>query len=155
MFPTVRIQARSFTGLSVRLAALCLGVSLLAGCAARHFTSLPDSSEFHKPVETLWQEYPEMAQCQPTFSRQWLWCSIEDMPYAQDLVDKWGEPDERSVSWWNLMPFAWVPPFHPFTVWEWEKSDKRITATVDHPLGYGYEPHVWTLDIESTGKQEP
>ena len=146
-----RIPGRRSPHLRANLVVLALGLFLLPGCAAKHFGRLPDSSEFDKPVETLWQEYPELADCQPSAGRI-LICAIWDMPYAQDLIDKWGEPDARTWSWWNVMPFCWVPPFHPMSNWEWRKSDKRITATIDHPLGYGYEPHVWLLSIDTVPK---
>lgn len=129
-----------------RVVALSILVLCLSGCSAWRYTSLPSSHEFSKPLATLLTEYPELRECEPTFGR-YMATAVWDMPYAEDLVDKWGEPDYTRLSWWNLMPFTVVPPFHPMTVWRWYKADKEIDVLVDHPLAFGYGAHVWTLEV--------
>jgi hypothetical protein len=71
-----------------------------------------------------------------------------DMPHVAPLVEKWGEPDSWRLSWWDLLPGILLPPFHPCTVWKWRIEDKEVTATIDHPLAFGWHRHVWRLRIE-------
>lgn len=126
--------------------AYCAACSLLlfsAGCAS-HFESLPAKQELSKPVTVLEQQYPELVEYNPSFGR-FMCTPIWDMPYAEDLVAKWGEPTEKSLSWWNV---ATLFVFHPMSRWYWYVENKKIDVLIDSPLGYGYEPHVFTLKME-------
>lgn len=68
--------------------AACSLLLLSAGCAS-HFGSLPAKQELSKPVAVLEQQYPELAEFNPSFGR-FMCTPIWDMPYAEDLVAKWG-----------------------------------------------------------------
>lgn len=132
----------------IRVALAGVVVLCLCGCSWR-FTRLPTENELYRPVDEVYTAFPELEKCRPDFGRLFLY-AIWDAPYAEDLTAAWGEPDDHGLSWWNLTPFAMVPPFHPYTYWQWEKANKTITAIIDHPLGYGYEAHVWLIDIEES-----
>ena len=69
------------------------------------------------------------------------------MPDAQPLTTAWGEPQVDRLAWWNVMPGALVPPFHPISVRKWRFDGKEVVADIDSPLGFGYQPHVWTLSV--------
>jgi hypothetical protein len=113
-----------------------------SGCAS-HFRSLPTRQEFSKPLPELQQQYTAVYRYEPSFGR-FMFTPIWDMPYADDLVKKWGEPDEKSLSWWNLYTLF---IFHPMSRWYWHMGDKTVDVLIDSPLGYGYEPHVFTLKV--------
>ena len=126
-------------------ALMCTAIIFVSGCAS-HFNLLPNADEFSKSLPELKQQYPELTRYEPSFGRYWF-TAISDMPPAQDLVDKWGEPNEWHMSWWNLMLFTVIPPFHPMSRWYWHMGDKVVEVLVDHPIAYGYRPHVFTLEV--------
>ena len=70
---------------------------------------------------------------------------------AKSLVEAWGEPDEASISAWNLM--LWMIPLAPVTVWEWTRFDRTVEATVWHPLLRGFRPAVWMCDFGQLGSR--
>ena len=122
---------------------LLMLVCLVSGCAS-HFESLPAREEFSKTVIQLEKKYPELAQYNPSFER-FIFTPVWDMPYADDLVEKWGEPQEKCLSWWNLCsPFI----LHNMYRWYWHIEDKTVNVLVDKPLVYGCEPYVFTMKIE-------
>ena len=125
-------------------ALVCL-IVLTSGCAS-HFNSLPEKQDMSKSVTVLEQQYPELAEYKPCFGR-FMCTPIWDMPYAEDLVAKWGEPSEKSLSWWNV---ATLFVFHPMSRWYWHFENKDVDVLIDSPLGYGYEPHVFTLKLVET-----
>ena len=132
---------------------LCAALFYTSGCAS-HFQSLPTAQEFSKPLSELKQQYPELSRYEPSFGR-YMCTAIWKMPYAEDLVAKWGEPDEWHVSWWNLVLGCVIPPFHPTSRWYWYMEDKTVEALIDHPLAYLYEPHVFTLKVlEKAGNRQ-
>jgi hypothetical protein len=116
-------------------------VVFVSGCAS-HFEALPARQEFNKPLAELHQQYPELTNYSPSFGRH-MFTPMLKMPYAEDLIAKWGEPTETSFSFWNLLD----PIGHPMTRWYWNIEDKTVDALIDHPLLYGYAPHVFTLEV--------
>ena len=137
------------TGKAVLLACL---VVVISGCSSWELTRLPSPSEFRKSVDQLYSEYPDLDRLESTTGRI-LFTLIMDMPRAEPLVERWGEPEKRRLSWWGLMPGTLIPPFHPTTVWTWHMADKRVRARIDHPLGYGWEAHVWTVKIDEVDEE--
>ena len=130
-----------------RVALLSLALLVAAGCGTPwEFTQLPTRAEFARPADELFGKYEQLARVESTGSRLWF-VTVFDMPPAEGLAEAWGEPDHTRLSWWDLLPFALVPPVHPTTVWRWEIADKEVLALVDHPLALGYAAHVWTLKI--------
>ena len=132
-------------------AVMLLGAVLCGTGCATHYGSLPARQEFRKPLHGLQQQYPELTRCEPSFGR-YMCTPIWEMPYAEDLVAKWGEPDEKHISWLNLISF---PPFHPMSRWYWNIENKTVDALIDRPIGYGYEAHVFTLKIVENGRKVP
>ena len=119
-----------------------------SGCAT-HYGNLPARQEFRKPLYELQFQYPELKRCEPSFGR-YMCTPIWEMPYVDDLVAKWGEPDEKHISWWNLIS---LPPLHPMSRWYWHIENKTIDVLVDRPIIYGYEAHVFTLKIVENGRK--
>lgn len=128
--------------------ALLFVVLFVSGCAS-HFESLPTRQEFSKPLAELHQQYPELTNYNPTFAR-YMFTGISKMPYAEDLIAKWGQPDESIISWWNLLD----PIYHPMTRWYWNIENKTVDALIDHPIAYGFEPHVFTLEVTEKEKSK-
>ncbi len=131
----------------ISVAILLCAVLCGAGCAT-HFGSLPPRQEFRKPLHELQWQYPELTRCEPTFGR-YMCTPISSMPYADDLIAKWGKPDETRISWWNLIS---LPPIHPMSRWYWHIENKTIDVLIDRPIAYGFEPHVFTLNIVENGR---
>lgn len=129
--------------LSLPVLAVVLAILLCGTGCASHFGALPARQEFSKPVAELTQQYSELTSYKPSCGR-YLFTPIWDMPYADDLVAKWGKPDKSRISWWNLISF---PLIHPMARWYWEIEGKTVDALIDRPVIYGYEPHVFTLEI--------
>lgn len=125
-----------------------LGVSLLSSGCASHFGNLPAKQEFSKSIPSLEQQYHELSDYNPTFGRFML-TPVWNMPYADDLITKWGRPDEESLSWWNLGTL-FIP--HNMHRWYWYIEDKRVDVLIDKPLIYGYEPHVFTMKVDNNGR---
>lgn len=118
-----------------------------SGCAS-HFESLPSRQEFRKSLYELQWQYPELTRCEPTFERH-MCTPIWAMPYADDLIAKWGKPDKTRISWWNLIS---LPLLHPMSRWYWNIENKTIDVFIDRPILYGFEPHVFTLNIVENGR---
>ena len=129
------------------LMAVAIGALLMfSGCATTsHITKLPKPAEFKKELSTLNMEYPDLTKYSSS-GRDWF-VTIFEMPGAGPLTEAWNKPSHTRLSAWMLFPvIPWI--FQPTTVWTWEYENKIITARIDHPLAFGYRPHVWKLNVE-------
>lgn len=152
--PLSTLPSRGVALRAARLAAVGVTLFVLQGCAI-HVKSLPSPEEFHMSADSLYDMYPELGALKFEFGK-FMFSPVWKMPYTEEFVERWGEPKSKGGwSSWNLLPFTALPPFHPMTTWEWEFGDKTVTATIDHPVIYGYEPHVWYVTIEPKEQASP
>jgi len=122
---------------------LSVAMAMGSGCATTsHFTKLPKPDEFKKPLPQLKQEYSDLTK----YESPGIFVTIFDMPEAGPLKDAWSEPQSTGFTAWMLLPIMWL--FHPSNYWYWEFEGKRVSALIDRPIGFGYQPHVWKLKIE-------
>ncbi|MBM4039177.1 MAG: hypothetical protein FJ290_11755 [Planctomycetes bacterium] len=127
--------------------ALLLG---LAGCSSAAFYKLPTRQEMTaKTTQALVREFHDLRAYRPSAAR-YILTPVFDMPPVDPLIEAWGEPQSRRLSWVNLIPAFIV--FHPTWVYRWEFTDKEAVAVVDCPLLFGYQPHVWSLRLRDRGK---
>ena len=112
------------------------------GCAtSSHFSKLPAPQEFTKELPQLKQEYPDLTK----YESPGIFVTIFDMPEAGPLKDAWSEPHSTGFSAWMLLPPMWL--LHPSNYWYWEFEGKRVSALIDRPIAFGYQPHVWKLKV--------
>lgn len=128
--------------------AVALGGALLGSGCATPLANVPVKDQVnHLTVSQLLAQYPEIQRLNRSpFSPSGG--TIWNMPHVRPLVAAWGKPDERPFSFWNFMPFGAIPPFHPTSHYVWHFRTKSATALIDHPVVYGWQPHVWTLRWE-------
>ena len=123
-------------------------VLLLVGCATPPSVGrLPAPAEFSKPVFALHNNYPDLKKLDPDEERRW-WIGQGKMPYAEGLLEAWGEPTGYTLSMWNILPHRLI--FRPRTYWIWTFEDKQIEAAIAHPLFRGYTPLVQFIDVRET-----
>jgi hypothetical protein len=119
----------------------------VTGCAtATHFEKLPSKQEFSKPLGELRTQYRDLTRFSGA-SRDWFG-SIFDMPEAESMIQAWDPPQRTAISWWSL-PGLFI---HPTTCWYWTFGDKEVKARIDHPIAFGWRPHVWKLRVEEKKK---
>lgn len=128
------------------MVATCGLVLMASGCATTsHISELPRSEEFSRSLADLKAEYPDLTKYSSA-GRDWF-VTVYDMPEAEPLQEAWNEPHHTRLSAWMLFPvIPWI--LHPTTVWTWDYNDKEISARIDHPIVFGYRPHVWKLNVE-------
>jgi hypothetical protein len=123
------------------------------GCDNAEFKKLPSRQEMNTQTrDQIRGQYSDFKTYGPGFVRDWIACPIWDMPSVDPMLDSWGEPDVKRLSWLNLIPFTMVPPFHPLSVYKWRFDGKEVVTRIDHPLGRGYDPCVWTLRLRERVK---
>ncbi len=116
----------------------------LAACAPTAFHKLPTPEELNRAsIAELYASYPELAECGPDGNAGSA--SALSTRSANSLIGAWGEPDETSLSAWNLM--VWMIPIAPVTTWEWTRFERPVEITVWHPAVRGYRPAVWMCDF--------
>ena len=116
-----------------------------SGCSTTsHITKLPEPYEFKRNLSTLEAEYPDLTRYSSS-GRDWF-LTIFDMPESDPMIEAWDQPHRTRLSWWMLSPISWI--FHPTTCWFWEYENKVIKARIDHPIAFGYKPHIWKLNVE-------
>ena len=122
---------------------LILFFLMLTGCATMtHFTALPKPDEFSKPIETLFEQYPDLKKYEQTR----IFLTVYNMPPASELIDAWGQPTKKSMNLgWTCLGGLLL---HPASDWEWRFDTKKISALIDSPLVFGYMPHVYRLSFE-------
>ena len=122
------------------------GLAALAGsgCVSAKFDRLPTPAEFKKPLAQLTQEYPDLTKYEV------LPLLISSMPKAEPLRQAWGQPHRSNYSWWVSCMGFFI--FHSCSTWHWQFEDKAVYALIDHPMGYGYRPHVMQLLVEEKKK---
>lgn len=155
-----------------KLVALLLLALFLCACSTTKpiIGALPKSNTDYMSSPTeLRATYPDIDKHDGPFAHGILFQTIYDMPELREITSQLGEPDKKRLSWWNLytpivltivgFPPAWilggsvlVASFHPTAVYRWEKPNYVIEAVVDHPIAFGYDPHLtywrWYYDPE-------
>jgi hypothetical protein len=155
---------------------LCLVTVFLAGCiTTAPIQKLPTTLEaFRAPPDQLRAEYPEIAEYEKTIRILEI-----NIPYANQLVTAWGEPDQKKTDW--LYPgtmgaflvgsgFVFGPapalitagmifairPF-PFEYYYWRKGDYCIEARIDRAILHAYKESLvyWKWHHMSDGKEIP
>ena len=130
-----------------RFATLVAMVSSLAACAGETYTSLPTVAELNSasfPLgANIYAKYPQLEECGPTANH--AFADTITTRRADALIDAWGEPEQASISAWNLL--IWMIPIAPLTVWEWTGFERSVEVTVMHPLTRGFQPVVWMCDF--------
>ena len=117
------------------------------GCAtSTHFTKLPTPHEFKKPLQQLKEEYPDLTRYEEIHLFDTIFRLLEAGPLELTL----GEPHSTGFSSWMLWPPTWL--IDPREYWFWEFNGKRVSALVNRPLAFGYQPHVSTLKVEEIVK---
>ncbi len=120
---------------------------LLSGCAtSSHFGSLPTPQEFNKPLPQLQNEYPDLTKYSGA-GRDWF-ITVYGMPETEPMVAAWDQPHRKSISPLSILGLFII---HPTTNWYWEFEGKEIKARIDHPILFGWKPHVWKLKVEEGG----
>ena len=90
----MQLETRNEAGDLVPMKRLLFAPLLLvvAGCASPPSVGrLPPPSDFAKPVYALHNNYPDLKKLDPDEERRW-WIGQGKMPYAEGLLEAWGEP---------------------------------------------------------------
>ena len=130
----------------ITLLVLACVMALASGCVSAKFDRLPAPAEFKKPLAQLTQEYPDLTKYEV------MPLLISSMPKAEPLRLAWGQPHQSKYSWWSSCMGFFI--FHSCSTWQWQFEDKEVYALIDHPLGYGYRPHVMQLLVEEKKKEK-
>ncbi len=106
---------------------------------------LPTPAEMAKKSRyELQSQYPDLAKLDRAVVRA---ASMgADLGEGEDLITAWGEPDEWSMSLWNIIPFIAV--LRPKTYWGWEFGQKQVEARIDHHWYRLFRPEVRWIDIQ-------
>lgn len=144
---------------------LCLFISLMifAGCAtSRPLGAIPkEPQDFILPFAELKAKFPELA----VYEKKDF--SLGYRTPVQDVIDQWGEPNNKSVQWWRPHGLA-LPALIvggvasggiegpligagivlgmfpvPVMVYIWEKGDYLIDVYVDSSILGGYMKRLW------------
>ena len=122
-----------------------LTLTILTGCATSSVIGLlPTPEEFKTPLPQLTKKYPDLSRYEKSSGL------IYKMPRANPLIDTWGKPQRKGFSAWMLFPPMWL--FNPTNYWYWDFQGKNVKALIDHPIVFGYKPHVWKLKVEDSTK---
>lgn len=140
---------------------LLISIFFVSACSTNKAVigKLPESNnDFMRDQAELREIYPDIDKHDGPLSHG-VFASIYDMPEMQGVTSQLGEPDKKRPSWWNIypaiifavfgLPPAWIVgggalliPFHPTSVYRWEKPNYEIEAVVDHPMAFDYAPHL-------------
>lgn len=138
-----------------------------SGCATQtktHFGSFPTALiDFELCPEELRTKYSDIDRFDGPYPQGFFFHSIYDLPPVEELKIKWGDPNNKRISWWNLkgptfmtamgiafsFPAAITSGFavfsvaaHPTSVYTWEKGHYSIDCVVNHPMAFNYAPHM-------------
>jgi hypothetical protein len=69
-----------------------LTVLYAVGCKT-HVDSLPSTEDFARDPVAALRDYPQLEKIHADAGR-WLWCSVFECPPAEEIIAKWGEPDD-------------------------------------------------------------
>jgi hypothetical protein len=120
---------------------LGIALTMFTGCATSSFIGLlPTPDEFKNPLPQLKKKYPDLTKFE--YSSGFIY----KMPSATPLTDVWGKPQRKGFSAWMLFPPMWL--FNPTNYWYWDFEGKKVSALIDHPMAFGYKPHVYKLKVE-------
>ena len=127
---------------------LILVAAVFSGCAtSSHFGKLPTPQEFSKPLPQLQAEYQDLTKYSGA-GRDWF-VTVYGMPEAEPMVEAWNEPHRKRISPWSIVGLF----IHPTTCWYWKFEDKEVKARIDHPIIFGWKPHVWKLKVKEDKEQ--
>ena len=140
--------------------------ALSTGCASHsstHFDSFPTTlTEFELCPEDLRAKYSDINRFDGPYTHGFFG-SIYSLPPIEELIKEWGDPDQKRISWWNLedpvytaaigIGFGWpgavtagLAVFSlvaiPTSIYTWNKGHYSINCVVDHPMAFGYDPHL-------------
>ncbi|MFC1512164.1 hypothetical protein ACFL5H_03100 [Candidatus Latescibacterota bacterium] len=125
---------------------LVLVAAFGSGCAtSSYFSKLPTQQDFTKSSLQLKQEYPDLTR----YESPGIFVKY-NMPEAETLKNTWGEPHSTGFCARMLWPPAWL--FHPMNYWYWEFDGKKVSALIDRPMLFLYQPHVFKLTVEDSEK---
>ena len=108
---------------------------LLAGCSF-NVAEVPSPEEFSGSIREMVDRYPDMSRVFKSYAED----SEPGMARIEPFVEKWGEPESKATSWWNLWPGNWL--FIPQELWIWELSGRDIQCRVDHPIYEGFRKTI-------------
>ena len=107
----------------------------MSGCTF-NVARVPPPDEFSKPIAAIVDDYPEMNKVFKSNNEH----SEFGMAKLEPFLDVWGEPESKTLSWWNLWPGNWL--FMPQEVWVWELGGKSIQCRIDRPIYEGFEKTI-------------